>query len=290
MIFFVSVGRNESERAVRYTYESASRFGHVLFHVDDEDMARWVRSVVPGADVVVIRGLGEGRGWFVNYVDDTGEDGVMVDSHVVVIKKPECDGLCDFKRYDFGFDVEDNPLSVAGIAVHHYGQCNWDRDLSFFVFDCEYKPYSHNPLQFVHRSVARRVVDLYSKYGLPVIFPGYGSDMEQFYTSAWRLGFEGRCVKGLTYGHRATVSNTNHTFWADRWRDREYYDKWYQANVCFLKLHVPVEYWDRPRSRGFDPSMCRYVDDRTAKLINEEFVRGYEDFLTWAKTSGYIRF
>lgn len=289
MVFFVSVGRNETENAVRYTYESASRFGHVVFHVDDEEVARWVRSIVKGADVVVVRGLGEGRAWFLEYVADTGEEGVMMDSHVYVFKRPECSDLCDFKRYDFGFDADGDPTSVINKAVHHYGQCNWDRKTAFFVFGCDYKPFSHNPLQYVHPVVAREVVNLYSKYGLRPIFPGYGSDMEQFYVSAWRLGFSGTCVDGITYAHRATVSNTGHPFWSERWKDREYFDKWFQANVCFLKLHVPVEKWVLPRSVGFDPSLCKYVDDRTARLINDEFRRGYYDYVKWAVDRGFIK-
>lgn len=291
IVFFVSVGKNETEKALKYTFFSLSRFGDVVFHVDDVENEKWVKSVLGDVETVVVKGLGRGRGYAFKWFLDHGGDVIVIsDSHVVLLEGFECGGFCDFKRFDFGFDVEDNPLGVVDRVAWHFGQVNWDRVMDRFVFDCKYKPYSYNPLTAYSRHVVKRIVDVYSKYGLdPIPWPGYGADVEQLYVSAFRLfgigGEFGKCVYGRegrpVYGHRASVSNINHPFWSNRWKDQWYYSEWYQANVCFLKLQLPQEYWDRPRSRGFDPNACKYIDDNTVKKINEEFKFGYEDFIKW---------
>jgi len=112
--------------------------------------------------------------------------------------------------------------------------------------------------------------------GLGVVpWRGYGADQEQVYVSATRLFGAGRCVSELTYGHRSTTSNVHHEFWSKRWVG-EYFNEWYQANVCFLKLHYPRELW---RTSPYDPTRCRYIDDETAKRIQDEFRYTYWDFL-----------
>ena len=282
MIVFVSVGRWETDAAILYTYRTASMFGRVIIHVDDGAAAERVRSLVGrDVDIVVVDGLGAGRSWAVENIDD---DVVLSDSHVYFLERPSCGSThCDFRRFDFGFDTEHDPVSVIGKSAWHFGQLNWNRAYRSFVFDCAAKWYSHNPVIFLHKDAVRRIRDVYMKYGLrPIPWRGYGADMEQLYVSASRLFGPGLCVygsnRGPIYGHRASVSNTTHPFWAERWKSPTYYGEWYRANTCFLKLHYPRELWNIPRSRGFDPERCD-IDDRTVKQLNDEFRYTYADFL-----------
>jgi len=283
VIFFISVGRWETDVAVLYVYRTASKFGRVVFHVDDGATVERVRRLVGGdVDIVAVDGLGAGRSWAVENIDD---DVILSDSHVYFLERPSCGSThCDFRRFDFGFDVEDNPVSVVNRSAWHFGQVNWNRAYRSFIFDCDVKWYSHNPVVYISGDAVRRIRDVYMKYGLrPIPWRGYGADMEQLYVSASRLFGPGKCVygrdRGPVYGHRASVSNTSHQFWSERWRDAAYYGEWYRANVCFLKLHYPRELWSIPRSRGFDPEKCDIISDDVVKKINDEFRYSYADFL-----------
>jgi len=270
--FFVSVLDRETDTALRLTIESLKRFGRVVLHFDRPEFVRpWVREMVD--DVVFVDGLGWGRSWAYENVDD--DYVCTVDSHVYMIRFEPAD-IGDYRRFDYEFDVEDRPWTVINKSAWHFGQLYWNRRFQTFVFDCERKWFSHNPLICLGRGVIKRLRDVYSKYGLRIIpWKGYGSDQEQVFVSATRLFGPGRCVRELTYGHRATVSNTSHEFWSKRWVD-EYTREWYQANACFLKLHYPRELW---RLSPFDVTKCKYIDDETAKRIQDEFRYTYWDFL-----------
>ena len=270
--FFVSVYERETDAALRLTVESLRRFGKVVLHFDRPDLLRpWVGGLVD--DVVFVGGLARGRSWAYENIDD--DYVCTIDSHVYMIRFSPVE-LGDYRLYDYGFDVEDRPWTAVNKAAWHFGQLYWNRKFKGFVFECERKWYSHNPMICLGRGVVKRLRDVYSKYGLGVIpWRGYGADQEQVFVSATRLFGPGECVSELTYGHRATVSNTSHEFWSRRWVG-EYTDEWYQANACFLKLHYPRELW---RLSPFDVSKCRYVDDETAKRIQDEFRYTYWDFL-----------
>jgi glycosyltransferase involved in cell wall biosynthesis len=271
--FFVSVYERETDTALRLTVESLKRFGRVVVHFDRPDLLRpWV--VVLVDDVVFVDGLGWGRSWAYENIDD--DYVCTVDSHVYVMRFRPAE-IGDYRRFDYGFDVEDRPWAAVNESAHHFGQVNWNRRFKTFVFDCRRKWYSHNPLICLGRGVIKMLRDVYSKYGLGIIpWRGYGADQEQVFVSATRLFGPGECVSELTYGHRATVSDTSHEFWSKRWVE-EYTSEWYQANACFLKLHYPRELW---RLSPFDASKCRYIDDETARRIQDEFRYTYWDFLT----------
>jgi len=270
--FFVSVHEKETDAALRLTIESVRRFGKVVVHFDRPELLRsWVKELVD--DVVFINGLGLGRSWAYENIDD--DYVCTVDSHIYMFRfKPE--GFCDYKRYDYGFDVEDKPWVIKDIGTKHFGQLNWNRRFGSWVFECTEKWYSYNPLVCLPRHIVKKLRDVYSKYGFRVIpWRGWGSDQEQVSVSAVRLFGGARCVNELTYAHRATVSNTEHPFWKDRWSG-DYLNEWYQANSCFLKLHYPRELW---KFAPFNPEWCRYVDDETVKRMQDEFRYSYWDFL-----------
>jgi len=270
--FFVSVYERETDVALRLTVESLRKFGRVVLHFDRPDLLRpWVREFVD--DVVFVDGLARGRSWAYENIDD--DYVCTVDSHVYMLRFRPAE-VGDYKRFDYGFDVEDRPWVAVDKSVHHFGQLYWNRRFRTFVFDCKRKWFSHNPMICLGRGVVKRLRDVYSKYGLGIIpWRGYGSDQEQVFVSAVRLFGPGECVSELTYGHRATVSDTSHEFWSKRWVSG-YTDEWYQANACFLKLHYPRELW---RLSSYDPSKCRYVDDETVRRIQDEFRYTYWDFL-----------
>jgi hypothetical protein len=270
--FFVSVYEKETDTALRITIESLKRFGKVILHFDRPDLLRpWVKELVD--DVVFVDGLARGRGWAFENIDD--DYVCTVDSHVYMLRfNPVEHG--DYRLYDYGFDVEDRPWSVINKSVWHFGHLYWNRRFQTFVFECERKWYSHNPLVCLGGCVVRRLRDVYFKYGLGVIpWKGYGADQEQVYVSATRLFGPGRCVNELTYGHRSSTSNAHHEFWSRRWVG-DYFNEWYQAHACFMKLHYPRELW---RFSPYDLTRCKYVDDETAKRIQDEFRYTYWDFL-----------
>jgi len=270
--FFVSVYERETDTALRLTIESLKKFGRVVLHFDRSELLRpW--AVEMADDVVFVDGLGWGRGWAYENIDD--DYVCTVDSHVYMFRFRPAE-IGDYRRFDYGFDVEDRPWTAINGSAHHFGQVNWNRRFKTFVFECGRKWYSHNPFICLGRGVIKRLRDVYSKYGLGVIpWRGYGSDQEQVFVSATRLFGPGECVSELTYGHRATVSDTSHEFWSKRWVEG-YTGEWYQANACFMKLHYPRELW---RLSPFDPTKCRYIDDETAKKIQDEFRYSYWDFL-----------
>ena len=270
--FFVSVYERETDTALKITIENLKKFGKVILHFDKPELLRpWVKELVD--DVVFVDGMARGRGWAFENIDD--DYVCTVDSHVYIFRLNLVE-FGDYRRYDYGFDVEDRPWSVVDRSVWHFGQLYWNRKFQTFVFECERKWYSYNPLLCLGRGVVKRLRDLYSKYGIGIIpWKGYGSDNDQVYVSAARLFGPGRCVNELTYCHRATVSNLKHEFWSKRWTD-EYLSEWYQSNACFMKLHYPRELW---RLSPFDPTKCRYIDDETAKRIQDEFRYSYWDFL-----------
>jgi hypothetical protein len=286
--FFVSVGPGESRWALYYTLSTLSRMGRIYVHFDSwEEYQRHKETVDQYAETVVLakkrRGLAQGRSWAVEELPDLEPNAEYIctaDSHIVLLQDFDCGGAaaCDPQRCDYPPERDADPLSVAAGCVKHYGQAHWNFRYTAFIFNCDHKPFSYNPLICVRRDASVVLRDLYGKYGLPVIpWEEYGADQQQIYVSVFRLyGLgETKCVPGNpVYLHRA--NRTDHPFWASRWTP-ERLAKYAVARACFLKLHYPKELWGLV---GNEPERCPIPDDVTKK-INDEFRYGYAEFLMW---------
>ncbi|CAA33000.1 hypothetical protein D1T48_gp32 [Thermoproteus tenax virus 1] len=273
MILGISAYRKETKTGLRNTIYTAINTGKVkkiLLGLDKPEDKEIFNDIINEfkdyiIDVVYAEGLGANRNELLVRGSEENEDYIcLADSHlyfitpVADIVKTMCNSqACDFKRFDFGFDVENNPLSVLNRSVHHFGQFNIDRLANNYIFSCEYKYYANNPFLCFKKSAIKELLNIYGGKIIP--WQHYGADMEQIYVSIVRRygRTAGKCIgTSPIYGHRATVSNTEHEFWKSRWTIKDYSEGWYQANACFLALHIPRELWNL-KPRIFEPDKCK---------------------------------